>query len=218
MVWPDYRYEDLLKTCRVGPHPMWRKSASDIAGFFDETYSANGDQEYWLRMGERFEFLHIPEFTGLYWHNPESLSHRGGMPETHRAQSLYQKRYINNLKRRTATAGSGRPLYIWGTGRPALITNHMLVNLGVPVSGFIGDGPSTPGTTFATVPVIGREHILGLRDNRPFNNHPFIVIATEDGHRVKTLLAGAGYIDREDFWTNIHELSWVWDLHNPIAP
>ncbi|MBF0318758.1 MAG: glycosyltransferase [Nitrospirae bacterium] len=212
MVWPEYQYEDLLKTCRVGPHPMWRKSASDAIGFFDETYIANGDQEYWLRMGERFNFLHIPEFTGLYWHNPESLSHQGGIPlmETHKAQSLYQKRYINNLKQRVVIYGMGRPLYIWGTERPALITNHMLANLGVPVEGFIADGQPEPGTMFLTLPVAGLNTVLT-------GGRPFIIIAAEGGHKLKPILAGAGYVDREDFWTNIYELIWLWDLHNPIA-
>ncbi|MBF0486763.1 MAG: glycosyltransferase [Nitrospirae bacterium] len=209
MVWPAYQYEDLLKTCLIGPHPMWRKSASVATGFFDETYTSNGDQEYWLRMGERFEFLHIAEFTGLYWHNPQSLSMSGGIPETHRAQALYQKRYVDRLKQRVILTGADRPVYVWGIGQLALITNHMLANLGVPVSGFISD---CPDSTFATLPVLGRELILG-----PGGQRPFIVIAKEDGDKtIKPLLTGAGYIAREDFWTNIYELSWVWDLHNPI--
>ncbi|MEO5361841.1 MAG: glycosyltransferase [Nitrospirota bacterium] len=205
MVWPEYDYEDLLKHCRIGPHPMWRKSVSDRIGQFDETYTANGDQEYWLRMGERFEFLHIPKFTGLYWHNPQSLSQSGGIQETHRAHSLYQKRYINNL--RLTVTGSDRPLYIWGTDRLALITNHMLVNLGVPVSGFISNNPET---TFATAPVFKFDDII----TRTATNRPFIIIAAEGGH--KSLLKAAGYVERKDFWTNIYELSWIWDLHNPI--
>lgn len=209
MTWPDYHYEALLKDCIVGPHPMWRKAASDETGFFDEAYTANGDQEYWLRMGERFEFLHINEFTGLYWQNPQSLSKYGDVPlmEAHRAQSLYQKRYINNLKRRVAEAGTSRPVYIWGLGRPGLITNHMLVKLGIAVSGFIG---MSSEATFATVPVYSAEYILGLNAE----NRPFIIIA-DDGP-IKPLLEAAGYVSREDFWTNIHQLSWVWDLHNPV--
>lgn len=208
MVWPEYDYEDLLKHCRIGPHPMWRKSVSDQIGHFDETYTANGDQEYWLRMGERFDFLHIPRFTGLYWHTPQSLSQSGGIQETHRAHSLYQKRYINNL--RLTVAGSDRPLYIWGTDRPALITNHMLVKLGVPVSGFVSDSAET---TFATAPVFKCNDIITCQAA----NRPFIVIAAEGGHQsVKPLLKEAGYIERKDFWTNIYEFSWVWDLHNPI--
>ncbi|MBF0457770.1 MAG: glycosyltransferase [Nitrospirae bacterium] len=211
MVWPEHQYEDLLKVCRIGPHPVWRKSASARIGFFDETYTANGDQEYWLRMGGRYKFLHIPEFTGLYWHNPQSLSMSGGIPlmETHRAQSLYQKRYIDNLKQRVTLAGTCRPLYIWGTGRLALITNHLLVNLGLPVSGFIGEGHEN---MLATVPIFGPEHVLG-----PDGGNPFIIIASEDEYKsIKHLLDSAGYVDRADYWTNIHELSWVWDLHNPI--
>lgn len=216
MLWPEYQYEDLLRNCRIGPHPMWRKSASEQTGFFDETYTANGDQEYWLRMGQCFEFLHIPEITGLYWNNPHSLSAASGIEEAHRAHALYQKRYIDNLKRLVLLAVPERPLYIWGTDHLALITNHMLANLGVPVSGFV-DGDfvgDCAETSLAALPIVSRELLI----NPSVNARPFIVIAAVDGHTaVRPMLKTAGYIEREDFWTNIYEFSWLWDLHNPIS-
>ncbi len=92
--WPEYSYDDLLRNCRVGPHPMWRRSIHDAIGYFDESYRALGDQEFWLRMGDAHRLLHIPEVTGLYWHSPDGLSNRLDLarPEEHRIRQLYQSR------------------------------------------------------------------------------------------------------------------------------
>lgn len=74
MLWPKYSYEDLKDNCRVGPHPMWRKSIHEQVGYFDEHLTAIGDYDFWIRIGKTHQMLHVPIFTGLYWRTPQSLS------------------------------------------------------------------------------------------------------------------------------------------------
>jgi len=94
--WSDYSFEHLLKACLVGPHPMWRRTVHDAIGYFDEKYLAIGDQEFWLRMGERFKLLHIKEFTGLYWLDDEALSAKAAY-EIDGIRALYLQRHADRL-------------------------------------------------------------------------------------------------------------------------
>ena len=93
--WPEYSFEDLLHNCRVGPHPMWRRNVHETIGYFDEQYKAIGDQEFWLRMGEQFNLMHIPEVTGLYWVSPEGLSNQldVAQPEQTLIRNIYLERH-----------------------------------------------------------------------------------------------------------------------------
>jgi FkbM family methyltransferase len=89
--WPDYSYEYLLKHCCVGPHPMWRRDLHETLGYFDESYVALGDQDFWIRIGAKHRMLHIPVVTGLYWHSPDGLSNRAEIagPEERRLRQTY---------------------------------------------------------------------------------------------------------------------------------
>jgi len=95
--WPDYSFEDHLHRCLIGPHPMWRKSIHQEIGYFDERYVADGDQEFFLRIGEAYPIKHIEKITGLQWSNPdsESLSGRGDTPflEYKYIQSIFKNKY-----------------------------------------------------------------------------------------------------------------------------
>lgn len=72
--WPPYSYEDLLTTNRVGPHPLWRKSVHAELGPFDESLTALGDQDYWLRLGRRHALKHTEAVTGIYFRSKDALS------------------------------------------------------------------------------------------------------------------------------------------------
>jgi len=89
--WPAFSYSDLRRRCLVGPHPMWRRSVHQDVGYFDESYVALGDQDFWLRLGASRQLLHIPEVTGLYWRSSEGLSNRPEIanPEEARLRARY---------------------------------------------------------------------------------------------------------------------------------
>ena len=74
---------------------MWRKNVHEAIGYFDEQYKAIGDQEFWLRMGEQFNLMHIPEVTGLYWVSPEGLSNQidVAQPEQTLIRNMYHERH-----------------------------------------------------------------------------------------------------------------------------
>jgi len=73
-LWPPYSYALLTRQCMVGPHPMWRRALHAELGYFDESYTAIGDQDFWLRMGYGHELKNLSLFTGLYYVNPNALS------------------------------------------------------------------------------------------------------------------------------------------------
>lgn len=103
-LWPEYRYEDLIDRCMVGPHPMWRREVHERIGYFDERYIALGDQEFWLRLGESENLLSIPDFTGLYFVSEHSLTGNGDVAqrETDAVHRKYQWRYRYAQWRRLA--------------------------------------------------------------------------------------------------------------------
>lgn len=78
-----YRYPDFtplsgLTGSNFSPQPMWRKSAHDMLGFFDESYTVAGDYEFFYRLAVKLGALHIREPLGLYLENQSGIeySHR----------------------------------------------------------------------------------------------------------------------------------------------
>lgn len=99
--WPPYCYEYLVAANGVGPHPMWRREVHEVIGYFDERYVALGDQEFWLRIGERFRMLHIPVVTGLYWESAEGVSYQRQIAdaEFRQIRGVYARRYLERRAR-----------------------------------------------------------------------------------------------------------------------
>ncbi len=93
-VWPKYEFNELLSRPMVGPHPMWRKSLHAELGYFDESYKAIGDQEFWLRVGEKYKLKRITKFTTLHWITDDSLSgdKTVSISELQRVHELYSRR------------------------------------------------------------------------------------------------------------------------------
>jgi len=84
---PDFSRERLLFGCCVGSQPMWRKSIHDEFGTFDESLDSAGDWDFWLRISNKYNFKHIPDFLGLYYYNKNGIEHG------RKIHSLYE-RYI----------------------------------------------------------------------------------------------------------------------------
>lgn len=105
--WPPYSYRHHLVECLVGPHPMWRKSIHSEIGYFSENYTTVGDQEFWLRIGEKYNISHIPVFTGLQWITDSAISRKGPLPELEikHIQQTYRKRFASrNTKHKVAVS------------------------------------------------------------------------------------------------------------------
>lgn len=98
--WPDFDREKLLRRCCIGPHPVWKRAIHDEMGYFDESYKCSGDYEFWLRIAQKYDFIHIPELLGLYWLNENTISRKGQLPLTEAAEikRKYQEKYRDLLK------------------------------------------------------------------------------------------------------------------------
>jgi glycosyltransferase involved in cell wall biosynthesis len=62
--------------CFPGPQPMWRRSVHAEVGLFDDRYHSAGDLDMWIRIAQRWPFMRVPEYLGLYLKSPESVEHR----------------------------------------------------------------------------------------------------------------------------------------------
>jgi hypothetical protein len=65
---PDFSYHDMLinVTCLPGPGALFRRSAAEKLGPWDNTLKIMLDYEYWLRLGLVGPFQRIPEVHALY--------------------------------------------------------------------------------------------------------------------------------------------------------
>lgn len=72
--WPAFSRK-MMQICLPGNHPMWRKSMHDRCGFFDESYKAAGDWEFFLRAVEHgCVFMKVPAVLGTFYENPRGLT------------------------------------------------------------------------------------------------------------------------------------------------
>lgn len=93
--WPEFDRMNLLEVCCVGPFPLWRKSLHDEIGCFDERFKSAADYEFWLRAALKHDFIHVPQFLGLYWLSEETVSRKGDLPtlEYLEVQKEYRPRF-----------------------------------------------------------------------------------------------------------------------------
>ena len=96
LLWPDFDKMEMLDKCYIGPHPVWRKSLHDEFGYFDESYKSSADYEFWLRIAQKYEFIHLKELVGVYWWDNNSVSRNGNIPiiETREIKKRYNRIYL----------------------------------------------------------------------------------------------------------------------------
>src|SRR6185503_4146486 len=93
---PDYHPSIMLAGCHIGPQPMWRRSVHNEIGYFDESFFASGDYEFWCRLALRHPMKHVPELLGLYLHNGAGVSNSNlqrSWAEAQRVQDMYRHRF-----------------------------------------------------------------------------------------------------------------------------
>jgi glycosyltransferase involved in cell wall biosynthesis/predicted O-methyltransferase YrrM len=101
--WQDFDRRTLYDACYIGPQPMWRRTLHEKYGYFDTSFEIAGDWEFWLRISETEDFLHINEFLGLYLKSPESVEHRN--PRLLTAESeIIKQRYAERKDRSVTSA------------------------------------------------------------------------------------------------------------------
>ena len=52
---------------------MWRRSVHDIHGYFDPSFTVAGDYQFWLRLAETMEFIHLSKPLGLVLANDHGI-------------------------------------------------------------------------------------------------------------------------------------------------
>lgn len=107
---PDFTPEIMLSGCHIGPQPMWRKCIHDEIGYFSEAFRSAGDYEFWCRIAMKHRLLHISQFLGLYFENPDGFCNADtslSIKETGVIQQAYSGylpasslNYTNNLQYR----------------------------------------------------------------------------------------------------------------------
>ena len=74
--WLDWDRQKLLEgNCFMGPQPMWRRTLHEEYGYFRSDFVTSGDYEFWLRVSQTHDFLHLPVVLGLYLKSASSIEH-----------------------------------------------------------------------------------------------------------------------------------------------
>ncbi|WP_454061317.1 FkbM family methyltransferase [Candidatus Nitrospira salsa] len=171
--WPPYSFEDLLNNCRVGPHPMWRKDIHDTIGYFDEQFRAVGDQDFWLRIGEQYNLMYIPEVTGLYWLSPDGLSNQDDIvtPELNSIRRKHRERYALRISQTQAVnfdCSIVIPVYNKVDLTKQCLTQLAMVTDGVSYEVIVVDNNSTDGTEAFLETLEGDVQIIRNTENLGF--------------------------------------------------
>ncbi len=91
--WLDFDITTLSVGCYIGPQPVWKRALHDKYGYFDETFSASGDWEFWLRIAGDTHFHHTHEYLGLYLRSREGIEHGNTVQRLQEDRIIYE-RYI----------------------------------------------------------------------------------------------------------------------------
>jgi len=91
----------LVEECFVGSQPMWRSDIHEEYGYFDEAFFTAADYEFWLRISQHHEFIHVNELLGERLIRSDSLEYSGNSYlsyiETAAIQKSYEYARLNSI-------------------------------------------------------------------------------------------------------------------------
>lgn len=88
---PTFFAPATLLYSQLGPQPLWRKTAHEKTGFFDEEYRACADWDFNIRLAGNARGLHLPQALGLYLEHAAAITFRDdAMP---RENDLLRRRW-----------------------------------------------------------------------------------------------------------------------------
>jgi glycosyltransferase involved in cell wall biosynthesis len=97
---PYLRETMLTEGLLIGPQPMWRRSAHETCGYFDEGLVVSSDEEFWLRMSQHGDLLFIDETLGEFLEHDGSVCHDG-----ERGVSCFESTFVRSCYRQAAQHG-----------------------------------------------------------------------------------------------------------------
>lgn len=72
---PPYHPAQAMFFCVTGCHPVWRRTVFDRLGWFDPTFVAPGDFEFFIRFATAgLRAVHVPEVLSLFFQNRDGLT------------------------------------------------------------------------------------------------------------------------------------------------
>ncbi len=80
--WPDYTPATALSHCLFGAQAVWRRSAHEVVGHWDDSHPFANDQDMYLRIARRFGAVHVGEALGLFLMRTDSQSGAGNRAAT----------------------------------------------------------------------------------------------------------------------------------------
>ena len=92
---PDFSPTALMLWCITGSQPMWRRTVHQEYGTFDPRFRIAGDYEFWMRIAQTWEFVHVPEPLGVFYDSPNTLSGRNNKWECDMECLRVRQTYLN---------------------------------------------------------------------------------------------------------------------------
>jgi len=115
---PSYKRFSLLEGCNIQTAPVWRRKLHAEFGCFNERYRSAADYEFWLRVSERYEMLHVNQFLVLGLQRQESISSSLlAYFEFLQIQSKYRLKFAHLLPKAEALPECEQKVFLAGTSR-----------------------------------------------------------------------------------------------------
>jgi glycosyltransferase involved in cell wall biosynthesis len=187
----DIMRNRFVESPMVHPTVMFRRELlAKHGGYADGEFPE--DYELWLRwMDAGVLFAKVPEEL-LIWNDPPQRLSRTDPRYSPDAFFRIKAKY---LARELGRVAHGRPIWVWGAGRPTRKRAAHLAEHGVSIAGYIDIDPKKVGRSLGTVPVVRPE-------NLPPPSAAFVLgyVSTRGARDlIRSALRTAGYAEANDF-------------------